>query len=885
MVFSVYKPCDASPTSFAKLLDFISNCIEGSKDPYTFNILILGDLNFPEMWNANSEIINSTSGDEEKLSNFMTCHLLSQYVQVPTRDHNILDLCLTNVDKLIYQVSSEKTILSDHNIVNILLSAGELSIEKIPTPPLSVPCGFQSLNLFDADFTKISNELSTIDWQSVWKASNLEDFPNVLYSTVLNVCKKFTPIKSQAPSKPKKDRQYKSLLRKLKKVKSRLKCIETLQPSSSKCEILKKEILLTKEKIKEYSFSMLEKKEKKAISKIKKKPKYFYKYVKNLAKVKQKITQLYDEKGELKTDLKSICDILQNQFISSFSDPSNPEKHIPFITSVSQSSLSDISASCNDIIQAIDQIDINAACPDFSLPAVVLKKCKNELAEPLLLLWKHSFQCGIVPAFYKQQLISPIHKKGSRALSNNYRPISLTAHEIKIFERIIRDQLISYLESNNLLSSFQHGFRKGKSCLSQLLKHYDNILENLLDHNETDSIFLDFAKAFDKVDHQILLQKVKNLGITGNLYNWLANFLNNRQQVVVVNGVASFIAAVISGVPQGTVLGPILFLIFINDISTDIQHSVISCFADDTRLSKSISTEQDSLLLQEDLNKLLHWAKLNNMEMHEDKFVYVNFNNRSKHFFLPLLPFYYDRLNYSISKNISLEPSPDVKDLGIMFTPNLSWSTHIATLTSAARRKAGWVLSCIHDRSPNTMLTLYKLFVRSRLEYGCPLWNGLSLTEVREIEAIQRSFTNRINCPPDVTNYWDRLKYFQLMSLQRRRERYTIVYMWKIYYCKISNDLGISFADNARFGPRAIIPPLQSSVASKAQNIFDKSFAVKGPQMWNIVPKNVKIIKELERFKIELNKWLLNIPDRPPVHGYVTQNNNLILEWSSTGSL
>ena len=474
-----------------------------------------------------------------------------------------------------------------------------------------------------------------------------------------------------------------------------------------------------------------------------------------------------------------------------------------------------------------------------------------------------------------------MYKKNSRAHANNYRPISLTPHEIKVFERIIRDRMTTYLESHNLISGIQHGFRKGKSCLTQLLKHYENILTNLLHQTETDSIYLDFAKAFDKVDHQILLQKIKNLGISGKLFNWLNDFLSNRQQVVVLDGAMSFIAAVISGVPQGTVLGPILFLIFINDIKDCVKHSVISCFADDTRATKSISSVADSILLQEDVGNLLQWAKVNNMQMHEDKFVFINFNCHSRHFYLPTLPFYNDYLKYTISEEVILEPGTEVKDLGIMFSPNLSWSTHVASIVGSAKKKAGWVLSSFRDRTKTTMLTLYKSLIRSLLEYGCPLWNGLNLTELRSIEAIQRSFTSKINCPPHVINYWDRLVYLHLMSLQRRRERYVVIFMWKIYYRKVSNDLNVRFVDNARFGPRAVVPPLVSS-NSKAQSLFDKSFSVKGPQIWNIVPKTIKSTDNLEQFKIKLDKWLFEFPDRPPVHGYVTQNNNSILEWSSS---
>ena len=385
------------------------------------------------------------------------------------------------------------------------------------------------------------------------------------------------------------------------------------------------------------------------------------------------------------------------------------------------------------------------------------------------------------------------------------------------------------------------------------------------------------------MDHQILLQKIKSFGITGKLYNWIADFLTDREQVVTLDGAMSFIAAVISGVPQGTVLGPILFLIFINDITNCVNNSVLSCFADDTRVSKSITTLNDSLLLQKDIDNLLLWSKSNNMEMHENKFVFVNFNCRPKNFSLSLLPFYNENFKYFTSNFNILEPSSEVKDLGITFTPNLSWSVHISNIINAAKKKAGWALSAFRDRSPRTMLTLYKSLVRSRLEYGCPLWNGLSLSDLRAIEAIQRSFTNRIQCPPHVVTYWDRLAYLHLMSLQRRRERYLIIFMWKIFYSKMSNDLDIVFIENARFGPRAVIPPLVSP-QSKAQTLFDSSFPVKGAQLWNLVPKSTKLIKTIEHFKVELDEWLLQFPDCPPVDGYSVQNNNSILDWAGTRS-
>ena len=237
-----------------------------------------------------------------------------------------------------------------------------------------------------------------------------------------------------------------------------------------------------------------------------------------------------------------------------------------------------------------------------------------------------------------------------------------------------------------------------------------------------------------------------------------------------------------------------------------------------------------------------------------------------------------------IYRDTVIEPSTSVKDLGITFTDDLSWEAHIHNITKSAKKKAGWALSAFRDRSPNVMKTIYKSVVRSLLEYNCPLWYGLSLEDIRSIEAIQRSFTDKINCPSYVEDYWDRLKYLNLMSLQRRRERYVIITMWKIFHKKVSNVLGISFYTTPRMGSCASIPPIVAGT-SKAQTLYDKSFAVKGPQLWNIVDKNIKSIVTLEQFKIKLDTFLAKFPDKPPVAGYVVQNNNSLLEWRSSAYL
>ena len=206
----------------------------------------------------------------------------------------------------------------------------------------------------------------------------------------LEICKKHAPLKKQSQGKKPKDHHLKTLVRKLKRLKFRLKCIETLSPSSPRSEVIRKEILALKDAIKCHSYMTSEKNERRAIAKIKSKPKHFYQYVKKQSKVKKRITQLYNQDGDLHTEKEVLANILQRQFVSSFSNPLNPDKVIPSLPSRTINTLSDFSINYENIIGAIDEIDINSSCPGYSIPAPVLKNCKHELAEPLLIMWKHS---------------------------------------------------------------------------------------------------------------------------------------------------------------------------------------------------------------------------------------------------------------------------------------------------------------------------------------------------------------------------------------------------------------------------------------------------------------------------------------------------------------
>jgi len=217
---------------------------------------------------------------------------------------------------------------------------------------------------------------------------------------------------------------------------------------------------------------------------------------------------------------------------------------------------------------------------------------------------------GAVPQGWKIANVTPIFKKGTKLDSGNYRPVSLTSHIGKLIESLIRDTMINHLSQNRLINESQHGFtfRHKKSCLTNLLEYLEYVVNQIDAGDPVDVIYLDFQKAFDKVPHRRLLQKLRAHGITGSIINWIENWLADREQRVVINGIRSRFTAVISGVPQGSILGPLSFIIFINDLDDGVVSKILK-FADDTKIVSKVASKDQIKILQSDLHRMFSWSQ------------------------------------------------------------------------------------------------------------------------------------------------------------------------------------------------------------------------------------------------------------------------------------
>ena len=331
-------------------------------------------------------------------------------------------------------------------------------------------------------------------------------------------------------------------------------------------------------------------------------------YIKSQRKENSGIPPL-SHNGSVHTDSSQKAEILNNYFLSVFS---NNKLTPPTLEESPVLDITPILVGRQGVKSLLDNLNPHKATGPDNIPTSLLKQLSPELAPVLTMIFQASLQQCHLPADWKTAKIVPVHKKGDRSAPNNYRPISLTSICCKLLEHIIYTHIFSHLNEYQILCDNQHGFRQGRSCETQLLLTINDLAKNLDNNLQTDVMFLDFAKAFDKVDHSCLIHKLQNYGIRGNLLSWLENFLTQRTQCVIIDGYCSSTTNVTSGVPQGSVLAPLLFLCFINDLPEGIK-SRIKLYADDVLLYSTITSPDDCHQLQADLSTLERWAKMWNM--------------------------------------------------------------------------------------------------------------------------------------------------------------------------------------------------------------------------------------------------------------------------------
>ena len=399
---------------------------------------------------------------------------------------------------------------------------------------------------------------------------------------------------------------------------------------------------------------------------------------------------------------------------------------------------------------------------------------------------------------------------------------------------------MDHLDSQNILHENQHGFRAKRSCEFQLLMTTDDISKSMNSGNQVDMAILDFSKVFDKVSHERLSQKLKYYGIDGNTRTWINSFLTDRKQQVVVDNATSDIASVTSGVPQGTVLGPTLFLIYINDIADNIT-SNIRLFADDCVLYRTINSTSYNITLQEDLNKLVHWSNIWQMDFNVKKCATMHFSSSN------WKQKYEYKMKGEIPETVSQHPY-----LGVELSDNLKFNDHIDNITKKSSSTLGYLKRNLKYCPPKVKERAYASLVRPELEYVSPIWNLAQKTQVKLLEKVQRNaarwVTNQPYNPHNPSSVTEMINHLKWPSLQQRRVWADVTLMYKVVNCLIA--VPVNYHPTT-----ATVRPTRRSHSMKfipiqpRINAYQNSFFPRTITTWNMLPESCIASASLDAFK------------------------------------
>ena len=503
--------------------------------------------------------------------------------------------------------------------------------------------------------------------------------------------------------------------------------------------------------------------------------KKFWSHVKAKSK-SHRIPEVMSYNDRIRSDPQGQCELFNDFFAAQFSDCSRYDVDVDF----SNDHMYEIEFQAELIASLLSNLNPNKAPGPDGIHGKILKMCSLSLSKPLSILFKMSYSSGHIPKEWKLANVVPVHKKGSKSEVSNYRPISLTCLIMKIYERVIRQELL--IKCDGMIDPRQHGFMESKSCCTQLVSFCDSLAVSMNDNIITDIIYFDFQKAFDSVNHDKILHKLKyQYNIDGSLLRFFVNYLKERDQRVVIGNKMSSSCRVNSGVPQGSIVGPTLFILFLNDITEGLSPGTeITMYADDTKLWRKIYKKDDHWILQRDINHLLAWAINNKMVFHPSKSSVLsirrgNSTNLQNNQFI-----------YSMN-DIAISYTPMEKDLGVHLNAKLDWTEHCNIVYSKANQRLGLLKrTCHFTKNLSKRRAFYLSQVRSHFEHCTIIWRPSSTTTVNKLESIQKRaikwILNDYSSFSDNSTYYTACKKLNILPIRFRFDFKDMLFFHAIFY-------------------------------------------------------------------------------------------------------
>lgn len=776
---AIYIPpnsCEESYLSVLSSIDEVNNKMNENDA-----IFLFGDWNRPNLEfvrdddNQNSLLpINIENAIDFKLIDALYSNNIYQISHVENDNFKQLDLIFSNeTDNFIIREAKDNELLlknSPHHraiLVNYTCSGRKYNVLNHSELVLD----FKS-----ADYNKINIALQQINWNNLYCIDNTETIISTFYEYIFQVIDKLVPKKA---IKNKTNEPW--LTKELRNLRNRRNRAHRKRRNVSNEHNDHVYFTLFRE-FQEKSTTAYDQYTKKVGDEILNNPKKFFEFV-NMKRKCQGYPSTIHFDNTSSSDPREICQLFAERFQEVYHDPSDFIVNNP-VYSQPKFEISNIYLSDTAISKGILELDLtNNAGPDKIHPRF-LYNCVSNLIEPLHFIFNHSLSTGSFPSEWKKTFLIPIFKDGTRNDAKNYRGVATLSALPKLFEKLIHQQLLDIVPDH--LNVEQHGFIKGRSTTTNLVMFSSFLLNSMESNSQIDTVYTDFSKAFDRVQHSILFGKLEQIGFSGNALNWIKSYLTNRKQRVKFVGLLSDEINVTSGVSQGSHLGPLLFNIFISDLSLTLGGINHLFYADDLKIFHIINNASDAAFLQNKIDELHTWCISNCLDLNIAKCNIISFTKRKT-----TLDFSY------FVDNVALNRVETIMDLGILFDCQINFKPHINKILGRSYGLLGFIKRRAREFN-NTAVTktLYISFVRSILEYGSVVWMPCRTDCTMRIESVQKQFLlfalRELYDPRDFANlpsYNDRLQIIGLESLADRRTMLSACFTFDVLKNNIKNRL------------------------------------------------------------------------------------------------